>query len=134
MRAGPLFLRVTSAVLGLQLLLGGLLTFGFISSEAHIVTGFILLILAVATMAVWLATKPAFRPMKVVTVIIVVLILLQIVLGEATLHNGSQAIAFLHFVNAMAIFGAMISGVFMAIRWEQTTGAPKAPEEKAQRS
>jgi heme A synthase len=134
MRAGPLLLRVTSAVLGLQLLLGGLLTFGFISSEAHIVAGFALFVLSIATMAAWLATKPAFRPMKVVTVVIVVLILLQIVLGEATLQNGSQAIAFLHFVNATAIFGAIISGAFMAMRWEQTMGATKAPEKKARGS
>ena len=134
LRAGPLLLQVTSAVLGLQLLLGGLLTFGFISSEAHIAVGFALFILSVATMAAWLASKPSFRPMKVVTAVIVVLILLQIVLGEATLNNGSQAIAFLHFVNAMAIFGAMISGAFMAMRWEQVTRATKAPEEKAQGS
>jgi len=134
MRAGPLLLRLTSAVLGLQLLLGGLLTFGFISSEAHIVVGFALFILSIATMAAWLAAKPSFRPVKVMTVVIVVLILLQIILGEATLNNGSQAIAFLHFVNAMAIFGAMTSGAFMAMRWKQMTGATKAPEEKAQGS
>lgn len=131
MRAGPLLLRVTSAVLGLQLLLGGLLTFGFISSEAHIVVGFLLFILSIATMAAWLAAKPSFRPMKVVTIVIVILILLQIVLGESTLHSGNQAVAFLHFVNALAIFGATISGTFMAMRWEQMSKATASPEGSA---
>jgi len=131
MRAGPLLLRVTSAVLGFQLLLGGLLTFAFISSEAHIVTGFVLFILAIATMVAWLAAKPSFRPMKVVTVVIVVLILLQIILGESTLNSGNQAVAFLHFLNALAIFGATISGSFMAMRWEKMTKANASPEGNA---
>lgn len=128
MRAGTLLLRVTGAILSLQLLLGGLLTFGFISSEAHVATGFVLFILAIATMAAWLAAKPSFRPMKVLTAVIVVLMLLQIVLGEATLNSGDQAVAFLHFLNALAIFGATLSGTFMAVRWEQMTKASASPE------
>jgi hypothetical protein len=135
MKAGVVLLRVTAAVLGLQLLLGGLLTFGFMSSDAHVAVGFILLILAVATMAVWLVTKPSFRPMKVVTTVIVVLILLQVILGEATLHSGDQAVAFLHFVNALAIFGAMVSGSFLAMRWEMMgQGANTTGERAAGRS
>lgn len=117
MKAGLILFRVTGAVLLLQLVLGGLLTFGFISAEAHIVLGFVLLALAIATMAAWLVPKPPFRPMQGLTVVIVLLILLQIILGFATLNSGSQAIAFLHFANALAIFGAMISGTFIAMRW-----------------
>ncbi|MDA4112883.1 MAG: hypothetical protein OK474_02440 [Thaumarchaeota archaeon] len=123
--------RVTGAVLGLQLLLGGLLTFGFISAEAHIVAGFLLLILAVATMAVWLTTRPPFRPMQVLTSVIVVLILLQIILGFATLDTGSQTIAFIHFANALAIFGAMMAGTFMALRWDRmASGDPASGKDE----
>jgi hypothetical protein len=127
MRPGPLLFRVTGAVLGLELLLGGLLTFGFISPEAHIINGFILFVLAIATMVVWLVSKPSFRPMKVISVVIVVLILLQIVLGFATLNTGSQAIAFVHFANALAIFGATLSGTFTAMRWSQLSRGGKDP-------
>ena len=81
--------------------------------------GFALFILAIATMGAWLAAKP-------VSIVIVVLILLQIVLGESTLHSGNQAVAFLHFVNAMAI-----SGTFMAMRWEQTAKAAASPDGSA---
>jgi len=119
MKAGLVLLRVTAAVLGLQLLLGGLLTFGFISSGAHVLVGFILLILAVATTAAWFVTKPSFRPMKAVTSVIVVLMLLQVILGESTLNSGDHVVAFLHFVNALAIFGATVSGSFLAMRWER---------------
>jgi heme A synthase len=127
MKAGPALFRVTAAVLAVQLLLGGLLTFGFISAGIHIVVGFLLFILAIATMVAWFVTKPPFRPMRVVTSVIVILILLQIILGFATLNSGSQAIAFVHFVNALAIFGATISGTFMAMRWERTAGVTGAP-------
>jgi heme A synthase len=116
MKAGLVLFRVTGAVLGLQLVLGGLLTFGFISPEAHIVVGFILFFLAIATMVAWLTSKPPFRLMQRLTVAIVVLLLLQIILGFATLNSGNQAIAFLHFMTALAIFGATISGTLIAMR------------------
>jgi len=125
MRPGPILFRVTSAVLALQLILGGLLTFGFIGVGAHEVVGFVLFILAIATMAAWLTTKPPFRPMRILTVLIVVLLLFQIMLGFATLDTGSQAIAFLHFANALAIFGATISGAFLVLRWDQMAKAIK---------
>jgi heme A synthase len=127
MKTGLILFRVTGAVLGIQLLLGGLLTFGFISAGIHIAVGFILFILAIATMAVWLVSKPSFRPMKVISTVIVVLILLQIILGFATLNTGSQAIAFVHFANALAIFGATLSGTFTAMRWSQQPGSGKNP-------
>jgi len=118
MKRRVVLFRVTGAVLGLQLLLGGLLTFGFISPEAHIVTGFALFFLAIGNMVVWLTSKPPFRPMRVLTVVIVLLIVLQIILGFVTLDSGSQLVAFIHFANALAIFGAMLSGTFMVMRWE----------------
>lgn len=119
MRPGPILFRITGAVLGLQLILGGLLTFGFISPEAHIINGFILFFLAIATMVVWLISKPAFRPMQTISAVIVILILIQIALGFVTLNTGSQGLAFVHFMVALAIFGVTLSGAFMALRWDR---------------
>lgn len=122
MKTGVVLLRVTAAVLGVQLLLGGLLTFGFVSPAVHIAVGFVLLVLALGAMVVWFRAKPAYRQMRLATAVIVLLLLLQVVLGFAALDTGSQALAFAHFANAMAIFGATISGTFAALRWEQTQG------------
>jgi heme A synthase len=119
MNTGPLLFRITAGVVFLQIVLGGLLTFNFISPEPHIILGFIVFIIAIATMVVALITKPSFRPVIMISIIMVVLIIVQIILGFATLANGSQLIAWLHFVNAMAIYGAAISGTFLAIRWNQ---------------
>jgi len=132
MKTGLVLFRVTGAVLGLQLLLGGLLTFGFISAEAHIITGLMLLGFAIATMAVWLASKPPFRPLQGISVIIVLLLVVQIILGFATLGTGSQAIAFIHFVVALAIFGATISGASIAMRWDNPKRAKISPENETQ--
>ena len=66
MKPGPLLFRVTAAVVFLQLILGGLLTFNFISPEPHIILGFIVFIIAIATMIVALVSKPAFRPVRIV--------------------------------------------------------------------
>ncbi|MDG6914800.1 MAG: hypothetical protein JRN58_06410 [Nitrososphaerota archaeon] len=122
MKAGVVLMRITAGVLGLQLLLGGLLTFGFISAEAHILVGFLLLLLATGTMAAWFMTEPAFRPMRVATAVIVLLLLVQGALGFAALGTKSDALSLLHFLDALAVFGATISGSFIAMRW---AGAPR---------
>jgi heme A synthase len=122
LKPGVILFRVTGFALGIQLLLGGLLTFGFISAFAHIVFGFVLFALAIATMVVWLVTKPPFRPLQGISVVIVVLILVQIVLGFATLESGSQFIAFVHFVNAMAILGVTVAGTVIAVGYQRSSG------------
>lgn len=74
-------------------------------------------------MVVSLVAKPSFRLLKAVSIVMVLLLLLQIVLGFATLGSGSSLLAVLHFANAMAIYGAAISGTFMAMRWDRMKGA-----------
>ena len=118
MKTVPLLFRITAVTVFLQLLLGGLLTFDFISAGPHIILGFIVFAIAIATMVVALISKPKFRPIQGVSVMMVVLILIQIILGFATLDTGNQAIVWLHLVNALAIYGASISGVFVAMKWD----------------
>ena len=47
-----------------------------------------------------------------------VLILAQVILGFGALGTGSAAIAWIHFVNALAIYGIAVSGAFIAMRWK----------------
>jgi hypothetical protein len=61
----------------------------------------------------------------------VVLILVQIILGFVALGSGGAAIGWLHFANAMAIYGAAISGTFTAMRWNHL--APAAAEAQVRR-
>jgi hypothetical protein len=124
MKRVPLFFQVTSAVIFLQLLLGGLLTFDFIAPTIHIITGFIVFILAVATMIVVLVSKPIFRPLRGLSIGLVALIVVQIILGFEALRTSSSAVAWVHFVVAMGIYGMAIAGNFMAMSWDQMTKIP----------
>ncbi|HKW04330.1 MAG TPA: hypothetical protein VJN71_03425 [Nitrososphaerales archaeon] len=114
MKLGPLFFRITAIVIFIQLLLGGLLTFNFISATFHIVTGLIVFILAVATMIAVLVSKPVFRPLRGLSIGLVALIVIQIILGLETLRTGSSALAWFHFLVALGIYGMAIAGTFMA--------------------
>ncbi|MFI5421395.1 MAG: hypothetical protein ACHQ1H_10555 [Nitrososphaerales archaeon] len=123
MKAGPMLFRVTAAAVFIQLVLGGLLTFDFISAAPHIITGFIVFILAIVTMVLAITSKPVFKPIRMMSIILVVLLLVQILLGFATLGSGSQVLAWIHFVTAMAIYGLVVSGAVIAIRWDQMARA-----------
>ena len=103
-RIASLLFRITTIVVFLQLLLGGLLTFDFIAAGAHILTGLIVFLLAVATMIASLVSKPRSRSLQMTSIAMVVLIIVQIILGFDTLDTGNQVIAWIHFVNAMAVY------------------------------
>ena len=123
MKVLPNLFRITSLVIFLQLLLGGLLTFGFITPTAHIVTGFIVFILAIATMILVLVSKPSFRPLRGVSIGMVALIIIQIILGFETLSSGSQTLAWIHFAVAMGIYGMSVTGSVMAFSWNNAARA-----------
>jgi heme A synthase len=112
---------VTALVVFLQLLLGGLLTFGFIDPTPHIINGFIVFGLAIVTLLLSLVSKPSFRPIQGIASGMVALILVQIVLGFATLSSGNQILAWVHFAVATAIYGMAVAGTFLAMRWDQMT-------------
>lgn len=109
-----LLIRLTALSIVVQIALGGLLTFGFISPEAHIVMGFTVYAVSIATLVlVFLNTySPDF--LKNMTIGMVVLLTMQIFLGFATLATGSNLIAFFHLLLAIAIFGLAISETFVA--------------------
>ena len=106
--------RVTAAVVFLQLAIGGLVTFGFLESGVHIITGLIVLVLTIAALAIALASKPRFRPLVGLSVGMVVLVVIQGILGFITLGSGSQVVAWVHLVTALGIYGMAVAGAFMA--------------------
>jgi len=119
MKTGALLFRLTAIVVFLQIALGGLLTFNFISPAPHIVVGFLVLILALSTMVFALIAKPPFKPAQRLSIGLVVLIIVQIVLGFATLESGNSVIAWIHLLNALAIYGMSIAGIFLTIQWNR---------------
>ncbi len=109
----------------IQLVTGGLRTFGYIGESTHILTGFITFGLAVATVVVSAVAKPRYRAAVSISVVVTVLVLIQGLLGFAFLDSNSSdmAIILVHYVNALVIYGASMSGVFFAMRMSRMTSA-----------
>ena len=114
---------VMGAVIFLQLLTGGLRVFGFIDESTHITIGFVTFIIAIITLVTAALTKPRYRPAISISALLVVLILIQGLLGFDYLDTNNSGLIFVHFANALVIYGLAISGVFMAMRWNKMTGA-----------
>jgi len=121
---------IMGAMIFLQLLTGGLRVFGFIDESTHIGTAIVTFILAIITLVAAALTKPRHKPALSISALLVVLILIQGLLGFSFLNNNDQIISnsngtiFVHFANALIIYGLAISGVFMAMRWNKMTPAP----------
>ena len=127
-----LLYQLTGAAVGLQLAIGGLVTFGYIGAFGHIIMGVIVGALALVTLVYSLRMKPRTRPLVGVSVGVLVDVLIQAALGFAALGTSSNAslsnaLAYVHFLNALAIFGMVLSGTFMSMRAEDTaSGVPAA--------
>src|SRR5256712_8888021 len=111
-----LWFRVTSLLVFLQIALGGLLTFSFITALPHIITGFVVLAFAIVALVMTQRLKPPFRPLQGLSVGLVLLIVVQIVLGFTTLSTGNQVVAWVRLLVAMAIYGMVIAGTFLPLR------------------
>ena len=107
--------RITSIVIFIQLALGGLLTFNFISPTIHIIVGLIVFALAIATMIVALRSKISQETvLQFMSIGLVALIVVQVILGFETLDSGSQVLAWIHFVVALGIYGMSAAGSVMS--------------------
>lgn len=85
MKVPALLFMVTAAVIFLQLVAGVLFVFGFFSSELHITTGIITGIFSLAIMVAALVSKPRYNALRLTSVMLFLLVLLQAGLGWASL-------------------------------------------------
>lgn len=113
MKLGLLF-RILGVALFIQLALGGLVTFDFVGPGVHIMWGVILG--AVSVVALVYVYRLPSKPKRLVGITfgIGVDILLQALIGFAALSSGDQLVSWIHFLNALAIYGMTLAGTFMA--------------------
>lgn len=126
------WLRITSIIVFLQIALGGLLTFNFITAIPHIITGFVVLAVAIVTFILAQRLKPPFRPLQGLSTGLVLAVVAQIILGFYTLASGNQAVAWVHFLVAMGIYGMTIAGTFMSMRLDYQSREHLAPTSMPQ--
>ena len=122
-----LWFRVTSIIVFLQIALGGLLTFSFITPLPHIIVGFAVLAFAIVTLVVAQTLKPPFRPLQGFSVGLVLLIIVQIILGFTILSTGNLVIAWVHLLVAMGVYGMVIAGTFMSMRLDYRSREQSVP-------
>ena len=106
-------LRVTGAALGVQVALGGLVTFGFLDASVHIIWGIVVGVLAIASLVYVARMSPRPKRLFGLAMGVGVDILVQALIGFAALATTSNptlsdSIAWLHLLNAFAIFAMFI--------------------------
>ena len=116
-------------VVFLQIALGGLLTFNFITPLPHIITGFAVLAFAIATLIMAQTLNPPFRPLQGLSIGLVIAVIVQIVLGFTTLGTGNQVIAWVHLLVAVGIYGMVVSGTIMSMRLDHTFSEHAGPKK-----
>ena len=101
----------------------------------HIIVGFIVFALAIATMVVALRSKISQeRVLQLMSVGLFALIVVQIILGFETLDSGSQVLAWIHFAVALGIYGMSAAASVMSSFLGRTVGfGPQASTSEVQR-
>jgi heme A synthase len=127
-----LWFRVTSLLVFLQIALGGLLTFSFITALPHIITGFIVLAFAIVALVMAQRLKPPFRPLQGLSIGLTLLVVVQIILGFTTLNTGNQVVAWVHLLVAIGIYGMVIAGTFMSMRLDYRSKEQSVPSAAPQ--
>ena len=110
--------RLTSAVILVQIALGGLVTFGFITPLPHMIIGFVVVVVALVTVAITLRAKPVDRQLQGVCIAIIVGLAAQVALGFTTLALDNVAVAWVHFVLGVLIYAMALTGMSFAQRQE----------------
>ncbi len=120
-----LLFRITGAALGIQLALGGAVTFFNLDVAVHTVWGVILGILALVTLVYVMRMPTRPKPLMGLAIGIGVDILVQALLGFATVATSDNtALAFVHFLNALAIFGMTLMATGMAMAGARMAQTP----------
>ena len=122
-----LLFRITGAALGIQLALGGAVTFFNLDVAVHTAWGVILGVIALVTLVYVMRMPAKPKPLMGLAVGIGVDILIQALFGFATIATSDNTVlAFVHFLNAFAIFGMTLMATGMAMAGARMTQAPPA--------
>ncbi len=121
MRVGALF-RVTMILVFLQIALGGLITLFSFTPIPHIINGFVVLGLAIVILIVAQTLKPPFRPLRGLSIGLVLATVVQIILGFIALGEN-EVVTWVHLLIAVGIYGMVVAGTFMSMRLDHNSRA-----------
>jgi heme A synthase len=118
LRISARWFQITGILIVLQVVLGTLISNYSIEPISHEVLGFLVLFMAVATMAVAIFRKPSAKSPMAGSGLLVLLVALQLPLGFAMLESDSSLLLAAHVANTISIMLTAFVGFFMARRLE----------------
>jgi heme A synthase len=121
-----LLFRITGFALGIQIALGGLVTFGYIDWTIHMGWGIILGILALVTLIFVYRMPTRNKRLVGLSVGLGVDILIQALIGFAAQDSGNSVISWIHFLNSYAIFAMLLMGMGIAMMGSRMGQIPPA--------
>lgn len=122
--AGYIF-PVTAFVVFIQAITGAATVLNFYDFGAHLVSGYVVAIFALASVVVAFISKPKYNALRYSSLVLFVLVLIQGAIGFQA--QTSDQLVVVHFVNALIMFGISIAMTFYAFRWGRMQPAPATP-------
>jgi heme A synthase len=127
MRVATLF-RLTATVIIIQIALGGLVTFNFISPLVHIGWGAVVVAVAIFTAVTTLRLKPLDGQLRGVSFGIIAGLVVQVILGFSTLALSNDVLAWVHLVLGVLIYAMALTGMSFAQRREYMSAVRSVPQ------
>jgi len=116
---------VTALVIFVQAITGAATVLNFYGFDAHMLTGYVVALLALASTILAFVAKPKYSALRYSSLVLFVLVLIQGGIGFQAQTSDQLVVA--HFVNSLIIFGTSIAITFYAFRWGRMQGAPSMP-------
>jgi heme A synthase len=108
--------RITAGLILVQIALGGLVTFNFISPIFHMIWGFVVFAIAISTSVVTLRSKPTDGGLRGVAAGIIVALIAQVALGFSVLALSNDLLAWVHLLLGVIIYAMALTGMGFAQR------------------
>jgi heme A synthase len=110
--------RITAGLILVQIALGGLVTFNFITPLIHMFWGFVVFAVAVMTSVITLRSKPTDGGLRGVAAGIIAVLIAQVALGFSVLALSSDVLAWFHLLLGVIIYAMALTGMGFAQRQE----------------
>ena len=116
---------LTALVVFFQAITGAALELGFYDFGAHEMSGYLVGIMALVSVAVAFGAKPKYNALRYASLTLLVLVVVQGTLGFAA--RTSDQLVVVHFVNALVLYGISIAITFYSFRWGRAQASLATP-------
>lgn len=115
---------LTAIAIFVQAITGAATVLNFYGFDAHLMSGYVVAVLAVFATIVAFVSKPKYNALRYSSLVLLALVLIQGALGFQA--EMSDQLVVVHFVNSLVIYGTSIATIFYAFKWGRMQPAPAA--------